>query len=373
MRHSSRQAFTLVELLVVIAIIGVLVGLLLPAVQAAREAARRTQCASRLGQMASANMQFEIAKKRYPGYLEAFGGTTGSSAAAKAYKVGSWAVALMPYLELEPVYDLWNDQALTVTWNTNLGLTAANANLYPNLPIFQCASDSVSAEELGKNSFICNGGMVLDTANPPPAFAAITNLREAAMRITQPQNGVFSNQLPAMVETCYAGTGANSILASRANLPTRAESIKDGLTQTIAFTENLLADSWGYVGSSSGWPAVTVGSATYKGDELSNTADSARVRIGSLWHFRNDTTVDPRNKINGATSPDNKYTVAISAETARPSSGHTGLVNVAMLGGSVMQLSDQIDYVVYQSLMTPHTRASDAPNKTYILKDSDYQ
>lgn len=368
MRHSSRQAFTLVELLVVIAIIGVLVGLLLPAVQAAREAARRTQCSSRMGQLANANMQFEIAKKRYPGYLEAFGGTTGASAAVKQVKVGSWAVALFPYLEQEPVYDLWADPSTTVAWNAGLGFSTTNVGnqFYPNISMFQCASDSISAEDAGKNSFVCNAGFVLD-GSAPAVYGPLTP-QQSAQRITMPQNCVFSNQLPAMAETCYAG-GVAAILASRANVPTRSDAMKDGLTQTIAFSENLLADSWGYVGSPSGWPTV----GTFKGDELSNAADSARVRIGMLWLYRNDSTVQKVNKINGANPPDNKFTTALSVEAARPSSGHTGLVNVAMLGGSVMNLNEQIDYQVYQALLTPHSRASDVPNKNYILKEADYE
>ena len=366
MRHSSRQAFTLVELLVVIAIIGVLVGLLLPAVQAAREAARRTQCASRMGQLANANMQFEIAKKRYPGYLEAFGPTNSATAGVKSVKVGSWAVALLPYLENEPLYELWSDPSTTATWNSAAGFSSANiANqFYPNIAMFQCASDSLSSEDAGKNSFICNAGFVVDST--APAIYGTLTPQQSAQRATMPQNCVFSNQLPASVDTCYSG-GVAPILASRAAIPTRADAMKDGLTQTIAFSENLQADSWGYVGSSSGWPTV----GTFKGDELA--ADSARVHTGMLWLNRTEATVNRVNKINGANPPDNKYTVPLSFESARPSSGHTGVINVAMLGGSVMTMSDRIEYQVYQALLTPHTRASDVPNKTYILKESDYE
>ncbi len=107
MRHSSRQAFTLVELLVVIAIIGVLVGLLLPAVQAAREAARRAECSSRLGELAKANQLFEMAKKRYPGLLDQFGGAPISGSSVKAYKIGTWVTSLLPQIGQEPLYDIW--------------------------------------------------------------------------------------------------------------------------------------------------------------------------------------------------------------------------------------------------------------------------
>ena len=353
MRHSSRHGFTLVELLVVIAIIGVLVGLLLPAVQAAREAARRTECASRLGELAKANMQFEIAKKRYPGYLEAFGATP---APTSAVKIGSWAVALFPYLEQEPLYDAWQDPGTTIGAG---GWSPTNIDYYPSIKIFQCSSDSLGTESKALNSFVCNAGFY-------PVGTGVTGLpgysgtpAEVAIRSQRPQNGAFNNRLPTNVVSVATGGSPTFVLGAGAQ-PTRSDTIKDGLTQTIAFSENLQADEWGYIGN------------------LGN--DEARLAHGMVWLYRLDNPatkqpmsrpdpglVQPTNKINGQ-----KTTAITGMEAARPSSMHTGVVNVAMLGGSVSTMSDGIDYHVYQALMTPHTKASDVPNMNYLLKEADY-
>ena len=93
----ARRAFTLVELLVVIAIIGILIALLLPAVQAARESARRTQCANNLKQVGTAVHNDHDAYKKLPP-LRIAGGP-------------GWAtfwVLILPYMEQEQIYDLWN-------------------------------------------------------------------------------------------------------------------------------------------------------------------------------------------------------------------------------------------------------------------------
>ncbi|MEQ8209708.1 MAG: DUF1559 domain-containing protein [Lacipirellulaceae bacterium] len=92
------QGFTIVELLVVVAIIGVLVALLLPAVQAAREAARRAQCSSRLRQLGIAVHQFHDREQRLPrGAIWAHG--------EDGYQRGNTLLFLLPYLELQNVYD----------------------------------------------------------------------------------------------------------------------------------------------------------------------------------------------------------------------------------------------------------------------------
>jgi len=96
MRHTSRQAFTLVELLVVIAIIGILIALLLPAVQAAREAARRIQCGNNLSQIGLAIENYNMAHFVYPpGTIDKEGPIQNT---ASGYHQ-NWISQLLPYME----------------------------------------------------------------------------------------------------------------------------------------------------------------------------------------------------------------------------------------------------------------------------------
>ncbi|MCY2995734.1 MAG: DUF1559 domain-containing protein [Planctomycetota bacterium] len=146
----NRQAFTLVELLVVIAIIGILVALLLPAIQAAREAARRSQCSNNLKQIGLAlQNHHDIYKRLPPGNAQdqmPFSPSIGGGAGWGS----NWPVYILPYVELQSIYDQWDFTQggnSGVFNNTNIALR--NGLL---LPGFKCPSSPLPAMCVNQNT-----------------------------------------------------------------------------------------------------------------------------------------------------------------------------------------------------------------------------
>lgn len=103
--HRNRVAFTLIELLVVIAIIAILIGLLLPAIQKVREAAARSQCQNNMKQIGVALHNYEGAYRKFP---PAGTGYSWCPSASGSFFNSNGLVLLLPYIEQEAVYRLFN-------------------------------------------------------------------------------------------------------------------------------------------------------------------------------------------------------------------------------------------------------------------------
>jgi len=102
-RQRNLKAFTLIELLVVIAIIGILIALLLPAVQAAREAARNASCKNNLKQLALGVQHYQDTHNHLPRY---WGWELGDK---QKGVFGNWFVHIMPYVEQHATYEGINE------------------------------------------------------------------------------------------------------------------------------------------------------------------------------------------------------------------------------------------------------------------------
>jgi prepilin-type N-terminal cleavage/methylation domain-containing protein/prepilin-type processing-associated H-X9-DG protein len=108
-RIMKRNGFTLIELLVVIAIIAVLIGLLVPAVQKVREAANRMSCTNNLKQLGIAMHSYHDANNSA---LPAMMGPSGCC-------WGTWTILIMPYIEQEQAYRLYQNWGGNDGFNSN--------------------------------------------------------------------------------------------------------------------------------------------------------------------------------------------------------------------------------------------------------------
>jgi prepilin-type N-terminal cleavage/methylation domain-containing protein len=116
----KRLGFTLIELLVVIAIIAILIGLLLPAVQKIREAANRMKCSNNLKQLGLAQHNYHDTN----GQLTPMVGPNGCC-------WGTWVVLIMPYVEQDNAYRLYQNWGGSDTVSSNFPAPSTVGPPYP--------------------------------------------------------------------------------------------------------------------------------------------------------------------------------------------------------------------------------------------------
>jgi prepilin-type N-terminal cleavage/methylation domain-containing protein/prepilin-type processing-associated H-X9-DG protein len=331
---NRRKAFTLIELLVVMVIIALLIALLLPAVQAARESARNTSSKNNLRQISLAMANHEAAKGYYPpSWLQPV------SPNGTNYEGWSIFAQLLPHLE----QGLINEQIdYTMSYNLTSNVTTADGTV-TRISALRVPTYLSPSEPRDEARF--DGGIL---RHYPINYAV--------------NMGTWFVWDPA------TGEGGNG--AAYPNSKLKAGQFTDGMTSTIAFAE---VKGWQayYRNAGHANPAMPLSDAdvaTLGGDFKTNSGHTEWV--DGRCHQIGFTTVFPPNArilntISGVTYdvdwtnwqegkdlnaaiPNNTRTYA--AVTAR--SYFSGMVNVAMMDGSVRAIPNEINLGVWRAIST---------------------
>lgn len=330
-----RMGFTLIELLVVIAIIAILMGLLLPAIQKVREAAARLKCQNNLKQLSLAVHNYENALGRYPpSMLAPVGGVFPTSN-------GSWGILgrILPYIEQGNASVLID---LEVGYDQPPNSTSGIPQL--RIPIFLCPSevnDKVRVKADGSpHSYPLNYGFNFGTwlvYNPVTGQGGEgTFFPNAKLTPTSISDGLSNTLMIAEVKA-FTPYGRNTPSAPSATPPSTPEEVA---TLVLGAPDKKLGPSTNDCTGHTEWPDGAVHHAGFTTVLTPNTRVPAVVN-GITY----DVDFNSRREGSSATLP------TYAAITAR--SYHTGgIVNVALMDGSVRSIQQNIALPIWRGLGT---------------------
>jgi prepilin-type N-terminal cleavage/methylation domain-containing protein len=212
----ARRGFTLIELLVVIAIIAILIGLLLPAVQKIREAANRMKCQNNMKQLGLGLQNYQATTGFFP--PGAVTNSTSAVATQTRQKLGittptfhSWSVFLLPYIEQDNLYRLYN---LNANW-----YDAVNKQVRETpLALMVCPTTPG-----GKDRFVQKSASVRAAAGDyAPDNAYSTALEGLGLvDVALDEDGVLEVNVTVSIPEISDGTSNTSVLAECAGRPAR--------------------------------------------------------------------------------------------------------------------------------------------------------
>ena len=220
----KQKGFTLIELLVVIAIIAVLVALLLPAVQQAREAARRSQCKNNLKQIGLALHNYHDTANCFPyAYMVNFNNLD----------VNSWGTMILPQLDQQSLYNLYNCSVPPINEAAAFGFPAAViksniAIISTKLTVFACPSTPNGIQ-------IYQGVLPANSAGPGlPPINVTWSAAQADYCIPSGVRGTFANLAYANFPGGAGGTRDGVMNINRLN---RISDVTDGSSNTFLIVE----------------------------------------------------------------------------------------------------------------------------------------
>ena len=319
-----------------------LIALLLPAIQAAREAARRSQCQNKLRQIGIAVHNYHDTTGAMPTLCGPAYDKSGSNTA----NTWRWSgfVSLMPFLEMNQLYEQWRQSNLglgaTTDWMFLSGwpkgvpasLASTNSFLTQNVSALYCPSNG--AEQYKPAN--CAGGSNYRFCTGDNSFPNDTGLASTPVGV----RGAFG-------PVSYFNFSA----------------IADGLSNTMFFSEHCLSDRSGsrkikesyiYYGSVAGpfanlssgksWMTDrTICVGTADGGEYSSISGTTVTDLfgwiwfsGVNWHASCGTVLPPN-------SPNCMLDVGNNNVIYPPSSFHPGGVNITLGDASVRFIMETID------------------------------
>jgi hypothetical protein len=372
----ARRRFRPADLAIVLLIIGVCLWLGISLVARSRSEARAKSCRDNLQKLATAVVEYDTRFNRLPGYMNAM-----KDSDDKAYvdpRTGksspvSWAVELLPDLQLKQLYERWRQP---------MGAAGENRNsdyLRTPVAVFRCPEDGRDASG-PLLSYVANTGRQdLPAAIRASAHAA-ESLRGAAASKGMPRdwlaNGVFFDTYSddASVKLDPATRGPMVI--------SRLQSIIDAKDKTLLFTENVDAGSYVFdprevpdgdpALAEIGWGCIwgsgkideTAMLAAWKIEESKR---SSKVDDEHDWSgpqiFPTLIPDPPASAINAHLDESRRER---SYKYCRPASHHGGGVNIAMAGRNVVFVKETISYFLYAKLLASRDEQMKKPGSAEL-------
>tara|TARA_B110000495_G_C23002373_1_gene591722 strand:+ start:144 stop:1355 length:1212 start_codon:yes stop_codon:yes gene_type:complete len=390
------------NLIAAVTVVLIVMALLAMSIPRQRIPQRTNQCATNMKNLALASVQHDFSKTYLPGYIQDFGIYAGNGSdptdptnrgIPHHKKLGTWAVAILPWLEGQATYEHWAQDRYPIIVADpknppHLGSTTGSAGegfhmlASPNLGIFQCASNPANDSQNAPNSMIYNNGMAWPTNHT--SFANAPNVN----------NGVGNSKYNVTMVDRTTGEGTHTAEGPNTTLG----DFKDGQSYTILFSENIQALPWHRAGLIHGADLIMKdqNQQDIVFDSKMPKALAARYIHGMVWHYEDaehanaklanqwnklgtatpvrPSGVAPVHRINGCMNgnKDSLFNLRIrdaesAVHLARPSSAHPNGVNTAFADGATRFVDENIDYRVFQALMTPNGKASSVPFTKFVL------